>query len=384
MIKNTLVKKILKNSVFKIANFINRLVPKDDKVVLLYSANKGIQFSLVPLRDYLIKNDFHEKYRIICGIENLKYADDSPLEFLNRLGSYIIFFRAKHVFYTAGQIPIKPSKNQCVIHLRHGNANFKRAGKLTDINNGDEFFFTYMAASSPIFKPIMAREYACSENNIVVVGDPIIDALLEKRTSPLYDFGDYDKFILWIPTFRQSDYLGYSDSTMENVVPMFEEKDYSIINEVLKNYNIKLIVKLHPAQKNNKKTHWHFSNLGIFTHQEFMQMGYDINSIMAHSDALIGDYSSASMQYLVLDRPQAFVVPDIEEYGQKRGFVFERPEDYMGGHIIKNINQFYKFIEDIAAGNDIYAEKRRKICKKIYTYLDNQNCKRVVELSGMK
>ena len=62
-----------------------------------------------------------------------------------------------------------------------------------------------------------------------------------------YDFGSYDKVILWMPTFRQSDYLNYDDSH-ENLLPMYEENDYDALNGVLSKLNFKLIVKLHTAQ----------------------------------------------------------------------------------------------------------------------------------------
>lgn len=384
MKKNVLLKRTLKSSIFKIATIINKFIPKDDGIVLLYSANKGgIQFSLVPLRDYMIEHDFHKRYRIVCGVENLNDRDNAPLEFVDWIGAYKLFFRAKHVFYSAGQIPIKPSKNQCVIHLRHGNVNFKKAGKLTKINNGDEFFFTYMAASAPYFKSVMAKEYGCSEDNIAVVGDPLIDQLF-KNIPDKYAFSEYKKVILWLPTFRQSDYLGYDDSSLENLVPLFEEVDYPQLNELLKKHNIKLIVKLHPSQKNFKGGKRHFSHFDIYTHSEFLDNNYDVNEMMIRADSLIGDYSSASMQYLILDRPQAFVVPDIMEYAEKRGFVFDNPEDYMGGHIIKTIDQFNRFIYDISSDKDIYKEKRHRVCNAVYMYQDNKNCQRIVELSGMK
>jgi CDP-glycerol glycerophosphotransferase (TagB/SpsB family) len=105
--------------------------------------------------------------------------------------------------------------------------------------------------------------------------------------------------------------------------------------------------------------------------------------LMACSDGLIGDYSSASMQYLLTDHPQAFVVPDIEEYKSTRGFIFDNPEEYMAGHIIKEKNDFFKFIDDFAKGRDIYKEKRHWVCNQIYKYKDANSCKRILELSGM-
>lgn len=382
MIKNVFVKKFLKKTVFKGLSLVNELIRKEDNIVLLYSANKGIQHSLVPLRKYLIKNGFDKKYRIVCGIENLKYKDTDGLEYMSRICAYKLFFRAKHVFYTTGQIPIKPSKSQCVIHLRHGNTNFKSSGRKTNINNGDEFFFTYMIATSSFFQKVMSEEYGCSEDNIAVVGDPLIDDLVDAIVNN-NDFSNFDKMVLWLPTFRKSDYLGYDDSTIEDIVPLFKREDYGQLNNELKERNLKLVIKLHPAQNTDLNAKMHYSNLDIYTHDVFLNTNYTLPELMKQSHALIGDYSSASMQYLVLDKPQAFVIPDIEEYAHKRGFVFEKPEDYMAGHIIKTKQQFYEFLDDLSRDKDVYKIKRERVLREMYEYPDNHNCERIVKLSGM-
>ena len=66
-----------------------------------------------------------------------------------------------------------------------------------------------------------------------------------------------------------------------------------------------------------------------------------------------------------------------------RGFVFENPEDYMGGHIIKSKDDFWQFLDDFAVGKDIYKEKRHRITDIIYKFKDANSCKRIVELSEM-
>lgn len=68
---------------------------------------------------------------------------------------------------------------------------------------------------------------------------------------------------------------------------------------------------------------------------------------------------------------------------QKRGGVFANPEDYMGGHIIKNKQQFYKFLSDISDDLDMYKIKRQRILHEMYEYLDSHNCERIVKLSKM-
>ena len=62
-------------------------------------------------------------------------------------------------------------------------------------------------------------------------------------------------------------------------------------------------------------------------------------TLMAHADGLIGDYSSASLQYLLLDRPEAYVVPDLEDYKNTRGFVYDDPEAYKGSYCFNWIKE---------------------------------------------
>ena len=81
--------------------------------------------------------------------------------------------------------------------------------------------------------------------------------------------------------------------------------------------------------------------------------------------------NTADMQYLLLDRPEAFVVPDIDDYAGNRGFVFDNPIEYMGGHIIKTKDEFNQFIEDFANGNDIYKAKRHWVCDQVFKYKDD-------------
>lgn len=313
----------------------------------------------------------------------MEYIDDTPhVTFVSGLKAIKIFLTSSFVFYTAGQIPIKPSKKQCVIHMNHGNADFKRMGKSTNISNGDEFFFTYMIVPSELYIKPNIEAYGCKENNIAVAGDPMCDQLLNAPRNS-YDFHKYKKMLLWVPTFRQSEDMGYNDSHIETLVPLFGEDDYAEINTILAKHNIRLIVKLHPVQTAPEGMQRHFSHLSIYSHKEFEESEYDMYTLMAQSDGLIGDYSSASMQYLLTDRPMAFVVPDIDDYGKTRGFVFDNPEDYMGGHIIKTKTEFYKFVDDFANDKDVYKEKRHWVCDQIYKYKDANSCKRIVELSGM-
>lgn len=381
--KNLVLKKVLKGTIFPLISFINKLIPKSDKRVLLHIPSKRLVYSLGPIKDYLIENGYDKKYNISYGYLDIEGLGDANwVNKLAMLRSMLIFLRAKHVFYTSGQIPIKPSKEQIVVHVQHGNAHFKPVGKLANIDNGDELFFTYMIASSELFIPIFAKEYGCSEDRIIVAGEPMADAML-KAPKNFYDFKSYNKVLVWVPTFRQSDLMGYKDSNLDTLVPLFDADDYQELNTALSKFNIKLIIKLHPIQSVPTGMQHHFSHLSVYSHDEFVASEYDLFTLIANSDGLIGDYSGVSLQYLLTDKPQAYVVPDIDDYARNRGFVFDNPELYMGGHIVKSKQEFYEFLSDFANNNDIYREKRHWVCNKMYKYKDSNSCERIVKLSGM-
>ena len=383
MLNNVKIKKMLKSTIYKPLTQLNKVLPKKTNWIMLYIPSMGLRHNLKPLLDYLIENEYNKKYKIICAIEDLSFKgrEAENVFYISKVKAQLVFMFCRHVFYTAGQIPIKPSSTQIVIHMNHGTSDLKAMGALTNINNGDEFFFTYILVPSEIYVPIVSAEYLCDEKNVKVCGEPMTDALFNKKMK--YELGNYKKIIVWLPTFRQSKDLNYSDSS-ESLLPMFQMEDYDALNEYLKKYDFLLVVKLHTSQDTEGISTEKYSNILLLTNDQFVKRNFDLYELLPQTDALIGDYSSVSLQYLLLDKPLAFVVPDMEEYKEKRGFCFENPEDYMPGPIIKETQQLYRFFDDIYFEKDEYIEERNRVRNIIFKYQDGENSKRVLELSDIK
>lgn len=383
MLNNVKIKKMLKSTIYKPLAQLNKVLPKKTNWIMLYIPSMGLRHNLKPLLDYLIENEYNKKYKIICAIEDLSFKgrEAENVFYISKVKAQLVFMFCRHVFYTAGQIPIKPSSTQIVIHMNHGTSDLKAMGALTNINNGDEFFFTYILVPSEIYVPIVSAEYLCDEKNVKVCGEPMTDALFNKKMK--YELGNYKKIIVWLPTFRQSKDLNYSDSS-ESLLPMFQMEDYDALNEYLKKYDFLLVVKLHTSQDTEGISTEKYSNILLLTNDQFVKRNFDLYELLPQTDALIGDYSSVSLQYLLLDKPLAFVVPDMEEYKEKRGFCFENPEDYMPGPIIKEKQQLYRFFDDIYFEKDEYIEERNRVRNIIFKYQDGENSKRVLELSDIK
>ena len=381
MLKSNKLKISLKKTVFPVLSLINKFVPKDDKIVLLYSPNRGIEHNLKPLRDYLLKNGFNVNYRIICCVSSSEYFENDGLEYVTQSVGIRIFFRALHVFYTTGQIPIKPSNNQIVIQMDHGTTAIKTEGYLKKRFSGDVNYFSLYCAPSKAYIDVIKKEFHCDEDNIVINSEPVTDILFSKTET--YDFGDYNKLGVWAPTFRKSDYLGYDDSAEEDLLPVLKESDYVEFNNLLMKHRIKLIVKLHDMQALTNYKKGEFSNLIILSNSDFVQKGYSLYPLIKQADFLIGDYSSVYLQYLMLNRPIGFAIPDVDDYREKRGFVFEPVEEYMPGPKIMCKEHLYKFIEMISLDVDEYEEERKRVNRLVNFYQDGKSCDRLMEYSNM-
>lgn len=111
----------------------------------------------------------------------------------------------------------------------------------------------------------------------------------------------------------------------------------------------------------------------------------ELYAYLGISSALITDYSSTYIDYLLVNRPIGFTVGNMDEYTRKRGFIFDSPQDYMPGTMIRTQTQLYEFLKSVAAGTDLYAAQRAEINALFNDYDQSKsNCAAVLEYIGVK
>jgi len=93
------------------------------------------------------------------------------------------------------------------------------------------------------------------------------------------------------------------------------------------------------------------------------------------SDILITDYSSAVVEYALLNKSMIFYAYDLEQYD--RGF-YDDYEEMVPGAIAKNMEELITAIH--TSGNYVNVEKREKFLARHYDYLDGQSTKRVADV----
>lgn len=365
-------KEILKVA-FKPLTLANKCIKKDEKLIFFYS-NLGFRDNVKAFYDYLIAQKYNEQYKIVVSINEVEeYIDSAPknVTFVGNKQGIKYFLKAKYAFYCFGKYPIKPAKSQMVVNLWHGTP-LKKIGNLeSGLENIDYNFFTTVVASSPMYKPIMAKIFGCSEDQVIIVGNPRNDELFidDKKTDEAIAQGA-DKVILWLPTYREYD--------EDYVVSLLKKDQLESLNNKLREVNCRLIIKLHPLQTASVQNAG-YSNIVFATQKDLNNKKISVYALLRRADALITDYSSVYFDYMLLDRPIAFTVDDIEEYGKKRGFVFENPYKFMPGMKLTSYEDLECYIDNVVQGKDEYAVVRERVNMEINSYNDGNSCRRLEE-----
>lgn len=380
MIRNVFLKNLLMGSVFKTISGINKIVKKDDNKILLYS-DLGFRDNIKYLYDYLVAHKFQKKYKIICAVKDYQvYAKNSPknIEFVSPMMGIKHYLTCNHIFYCFGKLPIVPVKKQVVIQMWHGTSFKGFAENMTKTSSNTDSFYSYVYASSDFFKPIVMRKFNCSEDKVALCGHPRTDVFYLNDNN--YDLGNYNKTIVWMPTFRKSKILGQADTVQASILPTVNDSELSQLNQFLGDSGTQLIVKLHPMQDLSDVDTDSLKNLKLLSNEQFENSGMDIYRLLRQSDALITDYSSVFYDYLLLDKPIGFTENDVDEYKRNRGFAVD-PEKFRPGKRIRSLQELESFITDLLNNQDDYSGDRKWVNNTSNKYQDGGNCARSLELS---
>lgn len=270
-----------------------------------------------------------------------------------------------------------------VINFWHGAGGLKRVG-IKDYKNSINiknkfihFFYKLMKKEDTYYIVNSVYEGKCrklafdaKDKQLIISGSPRLDALFNDiKGSDIFMEDDFKniirlkeqgkKIFVYMPTFRD---------TGKNI-------SHWLLSEKLKQFldknNIVLLCKLHQ----------HDSNLIDFSSEEFYKVANtsDIYPILKYTDALITDYSSVYFDYLLLDKPIIYHIPDIVEYTEQcRGFY--RPyETLTAGVYTKTEDELLSALKNVIDGIDNYKEKRKELRDEMFVYQDGNNCERVYE-----
>lgn len=360
---------------------------------------KGMDFAdnARALFEYALSIHLNEKYELVWIVKNpgefVEYKKYENISFLPFEASvtkekeardeyYRVLCLAKFFFFTDAYGFVRNCReDQVRVQLWHGYGFKKRLSTLPCSSR-----YEYMPVPSQLYADLHAKEFGLHRNQMLITGGVKTDWLFE-RDEKLYEslhIPKAKKYLFWLPTYR------FSEEKMKKPVDgeLYEEtglpmvgtqKELSKIDEFLHQKDMRLILKLHPFQSRDVVYVKGYSNIHILENKDLIREDIQINQVLGMADALISDYSSTAVDFLILNRPMAFLIEDEKEYSESRGFIFDSVEDYLPGKKIRKLEEFMVFLEEISMEIDSTAEEREIIRKQFYKYTDGNSAKRLLE-----
>mgnify|MGYP006412228997 FL=1 len=341
------------------------------------------------LYEYLLKNEnisvvWITNSKIVCDyLDNLGYPVVKHKSF-NGLWHYI---RSGVIVFTGTSYPNLfkfVGKSTIKICLYHGMGP-RSTNSVDGIMSRDPLDvlrkyhkFDYFNFTSKYTNTVVGRlQFLLSENKRVIFGLPRCDHLFsedkveESRINKNqlrklnYLVNESTKCILYSPTWR-SDVNSIS-------FPLSEINDFNVytFDQWLKENNILFLISVHPHME-NLEDFSDCTNIQYINHNPLM----DINQLLLEMDLLITDYSSIATDYMLMDRPVIYVMPDYDYYLYDFGLL-EDMRDNLPGLESKNMPDLQDHI--VRSLQDPYEMQsgRKRYLKKYYDVDNFKSCEKI-------
>lgn len=311
-----------------------------------------------------------DKNKVFPKYNNTIYIDKNTK--LNTLEYWWYRMRAKCLICCNGFTPSKRN-DQVSFYLTHGTPIKSVRSYYNAPKNID-----YMLVASEKVRELQAYELKYDVNKCIATGQPRNDVFSTTKID-LHQYFDaeYEKLIVWYPTFRQHKKGGKTGS--KNALPILHNAQMAIeLNEHAKKEKVLVVVKPHYAQdlsyiKDNK-----LSNIMFIDDSFFEKNKITSYEFIGNSDALITDYSSVYFDFLLCDKPIAAIWEDIEEYRANPGFAIDVDTYLSGAHKVYTMEDFERFIGVVSEGNDSLRSERMRNNEWANYSQDGKNTERVV------
>ena len=371
-----------------IKKFLKKIIPINNKCIDLESLN-DFDCNSGALYNYIIKNKINKRYKIIWLVKNYeKYKDLNIknvkiIDFYSRnLFDKLLLYRTKYLIWDNVSIE-KSNKKQISIYLTHGFPPLKNVRGIINIPDECDYFLI----SSKNLEQLAIEQFSIKENTKFIYGGyPRNDYLLVKNDElNKITKTQYNKVIIWMPTFRKAKNMDRNDSSknFKFGIPLIENnKQFLKLNKLLDKNNNLLIIKIHSGQDQKVVKLNDYSNIKIMTSETEKKLEINLYKLLANTDALLTDYSSVAFDYLLVNKPIGYIIDDIKEY--KFGFAYENVFDMMPGEKIKEFDDLINFINNVNDNEDEFKKSRNKILNNINDFQDGNNCRRLLDMFNIK
>lgn len=218
---------------------------------------------------------------------------------------------------------------------------------------------------------------------IYVTGQPRLDSVTcadgRKNLAKLFgeEINQYQHLIFFAPSYRSNMSCHAGKIYSDNIFRLDDFDDEKLAG-LLADRNAALIYKLHPIEQTAFSGRNFELNDRCYELTDKMLFTEDIryDEILNSFDIMISDYSSIVFDYLLLDRPIVYLLPDFEEYKDKKGFVFSNIDAFMPGEKAHNFDTMLRALANAFDRPDEYAAERKNVILNRFDYTDGKSTER--------
>lgn len=241
-----------------------------------------------------------------------------------------------------------------------------------------------ITATSRLSHLTLSGMFAVDPRKVKETGYPRNDIMFwSDAESELQKLIDIDvrkcKLFFYLPTMRKG--LKEEGEHFEKNIFNYSDYDVKVLDEFLEKNNAYIVAKVHFADNEMYKSgDFQLPERLIFLDTESMNEHMcTIYHIMNAFDALITDYSSIYVDYMLLDKPIIFSCPDMDKYKKDRGFIVDDPTLLMPGAIVKTQKELLEHLKKVVEEKDEYKEVRNEKISIFHNHFDAESSKRVLE-----
>lgn len=275
------------------------------------------------------------------------------------------YLTAELVLYTHGLYgDPAPAPRQVMVNLWHGDGI--KANTLAARRHRSLHPSTYVVGSTTLLTEQKARDFHLPPESVMVTGNPRTDqffALPDPGTLQRLGLDDARPFVVWLPTFRRAGPTGVLDGWADLAdvpgAPLNEQIGAGI--RALIDSGLVVVVKAHPLDAEARAVPGSL----VLNDEDLTDAGSSLYQLLGRSAGLITDYSSVWTDYLLLDRPIGFFIPDKAQYLRSRGLYPADVLDWLPGPELTTGESFQEFARLVSSRGDDWAEARRAAAERL-------------------
>ena len=373
----------------KMKSWIKKKIISIIKPCILFESSPDFSDNSRAVYDEMVRRGYDKKYDLIWFVDwdkcatikkdgSIDYWDPSDNKTLGkRIRCYAFYHKCRAIICCSRFIPSRgyvKGNHIRSFYLSHG----------TPMKSVKQYYTSpgrvnYILSPSEAMNSVMAYEFSFKPEQVFAAGFPRNDVFARPPVDLKSILGtECSKIIAWYPTYRQHFSNGIVTSSIS--IPIVHDEQAAFrLNEIAAENGVLLLLKPHPAQDVSLLQKLDLSNIWMINDRFLTQKGLLSYEMLRGTDALITDYSSVYFDYTLCDKPIGVVWEDIDEYRQFPGFALDLDKYLKGAEKIYTVEDFGRFIKEVADGTDTLREERREIRDLTNISTDGQNTSRVVD-----